>query len=178
MTRIPTPSRTDRGLAALAGVGVKSAFAHGLPPAAGTTVPRPDAGAGLAAGQPRKSALQPVPYVHRRRGVRTCLDTRRDRSKLCVVETPPIRPRWNATAASRACTFVLMGKAEPARWHRPEGQSAWPAVWARDGWRVKGSFSDQLQPRRASARPCDRGSAPKPRGLHVTRWHAELPCRQ
>jgi recombination protein RecR len=43
----------------------------------------------------------------------TCLDPRRDRSKLCVVETPADQAAVERTAAYRGLYFVLMGKLSP-----------------------------------------------------------------
>jgi recombination protein RecR len=43
----------------------------------------------------------------------TCLDERRDRSKLCVVETPADQAAVERTAAFRGLYFVLMGKLSP-----------------------------------------------------------------
>ena len=43
----------------------------------------------------------------------TCLDERRDRSKLCVVETPADQAALERTAAYRGLYFVLMGKLSP-----------------------------------------------------------------
>ena len=43
----------------------------------------------------------------------TCLDERRDRSKLCVVETPADQAALERTAAFKGLYFVLMGKLSP-----------------------------------------------------------------
>jgi recombination protein RecR len=43
----------------------------------------------------------------------TCLDPRRDASKLCVVETPADQAAVERTAAFRGLYFVLMGKLSP-----------------------------------------------------------------
>ena len=43
----------------------------------------------------------------------TCLDAQRDRSKLCVVETPADQAAVERTAAYRGLYFVLMGKLSP-----------------------------------------------------------------
>ena len=43
----------------------------------------------------------------------TCLDTRRDATKLCVVETPADQAAVERTAAFRGLYFVLMGKLSP-----------------------------------------------------------------
>jgi recombination protein RecR len=43
----------------------------------------------------------------------TCLDPRRDASKLCVVETPADQAAVERTAAYRGLYFVLMGKLSP-----------------------------------------------------------------
>jgi recombination protein RecR len=43
----------------------------------------------------------------------TCLDGQRDRSKLCVVETPADQAAVERTAAFRGLYFVLMGKLSP-----------------------------------------------------------------
>ena len=43
----------------------------------------------------------------------TCLDDRRDRSKLCVVETPADQSALERTAAYQGLYFVLMGKLSP-----------------------------------------------------------------
>lgn len=43
----------------------------------------------------------------------TCLDPRRDRSKLCVVETPADQAALERTGAYRGLYFVLMGKLSP-----------------------------------------------------------------
>jgi recombination protein RecR len=43
----------------------------------------------------------------------TCLDPRRDRSKLCVVETPADQAAIERTAAFKGLYFVLMGKLSP-----------------------------------------------------------------
>ena len=43
----------------------------------------------------------------------TCLDTRRDASKLCVVETPADQSAVERTGAYRGRYFVLMGKLSP-----------------------------------------------------------------
>ncbi len=43
----------------------------------------------------------------------TCLDTRRDHSKLCVVETPADQSALERTGAYHGLYFVLMGKLSP-----------------------------------------------------------------
>jgi recombination protein RecR len=43
----------------------------------------------------------------------TCLDERRDRSKLCVVETPADQRALERTGAYKGLYFVLMGKLSP-----------------------------------------------------------------
>jgi recombination protein RecR len=43
----------------------------------------------------------------------TCLDPRRDRSKLCVVETPADQAAVERTAAFHGLYFVLMGRLSP-----------------------------------------------------------------
>ncbi|MCM2342826.1 recombination mediator RecR [Rhodoferax sp.] len=43
----------------------------------------------------------------------TCLDTRRDASKLCVVETPADQSAMERTGAYKGLYFVLMGKLSP-----------------------------------------------------------------
>ncbi|OIN92384.1 MAG: recombination protein RecR [Comamonadaceae bacterium CG1_02_60_18] len=43
----------------------------------------------------------------------TCQDTRRDASKLCVVETPADQAALERTGAYRGLYFVLMGKISP-----------------------------------------------------------------
>lgn len=43
----------------------------------------------------------------------TCLDTRRDRSQLCVVETPADQAALERTGAYKGLYFVLMGKLSP-----------------------------------------------------------------
>jgi recombination protein RecR len=43
----------------------------------------------------------------------TCMDERRDRSKLCVVETPADQAAVERTAAFKGLYFVLMGKLSP-----------------------------------------------------------------
>ncbi|HVZ43185.1 MAG TPA: recombination mediator RecR [Ramlibacter sp.] len=43
----------------------------------------------------------------------TCLDPHRDRTKLCVVETPADQAAVERTAAYRGLYFVLMGKLSP-----------------------------------------------------------------
>ncbi len=43
----------------------------------------------------------------------TCLDERRDRSQLCVVETPADQAAMERTGAYRGLYFVLMGKLSP-----------------------------------------------------------------
>jgi recombination protein RecR len=43
----------------------------------------------------------------------TCLDPHRDRTKLCVVETPADQAAVERTAAFRGLYFVLMGKLSP-----------------------------------------------------------------
>jgi recombination protein RecR len=43
----------------------------------------------------------------------TCLDPQRDRSKLCIVETPADQAAVERTAAYRGLYFVLMGKLSP-----------------------------------------------------------------
>jgi recombination protein RecR len=43
----------------------------------------------------------------------TCLDTRRDHTKLCVVETPADQSALERTGAYRGLYFVLMGKLSP-----------------------------------------------------------------
>ena len=43
----------------------------------------------------------------------TCLDSRRDRSQLCVVETPADQSAMERTGAYKGLYFVLMGKLSP-----------------------------------------------------------------
>ena len=47
------------------------------------------------------------------RSAPTCLDPQRDRSKLCVVETPADQAAVERTAAFKGLYFVLMGKLSP-----------------------------------------------------------------
>ncbi len=44
---------------------------------------------------------------------RTCLDAERDKTKLCVVETPADQSALERTSAYRGLYFVLMGKLSP-----------------------------------------------------------------
>ena len=44
---------------------------------------------------------------------RTCRDDSRDRSKLCVVETPADQSAMERAAAFNGCYFVLMGRLSP-----------------------------------------------------------------
>ena len=50
----------------------------------------------------------------------TCLDSRRDRSKLCVVETPADQSAVERTGAYRGVYFVLMGRLSPLDGIRPK----------------------------------------------------------
>ena len=43
----------------------------------------------------------------------TCLDPKRDHSKLCVVETPADQSAVERTLAYKGLYFVLMGKLSP-----------------------------------------------------------------
>ena len=49
----------------------------------------------------------------------TCLDSQRDASKLCVVETPADQSVMERTGAFKGLYFVLMGRLSQSRWACP-----------------------------------------------------------
>ena len=97
----------------LPGVGVKSASRMAFHLLQHDRAGRAGAGAGPAAGGHADQALQPVPHLHRERGLRHLPGPAARRSKLCVVETPADQAAVERTAAFRGLYFVLMGKLSP-----------------------------------------------------------------
>jgi recombination protein RecR len=58
--------------------------------------------------------LRALPHLHEHSELcDTCLDPRRDASKLCVVETPADQSALERTGAYKGLYFVLMGKLSP-----------------------------------------------------------------
>ena len=101
------------GLRRLPGVGVKSASRMAF-----HLLQHDRAGAQLLAQALQQAATQRkhCSLCHtftENEGCSTCLDARRDASKLCVVETPADQAAVERTAAFRGLYFVLMGKLSP-----------------------------------------------------------------
>ena len=101
------------GLRRLPGVGVKSASRMAF-----HLLQHDRAGAQLLA-QALNQAATRIRYCERchtfteNEVCATCLDPRRDASKLCVVETPADQAAVERTAAFKGLYFVLMGRLSP-----------------------------------------------------------------
>lgn len=102
-----------QSLRCLPGVGVKSAqrmafhlLQHDRP--AAQTLAR-----ALTAASERIAHCQRCHTFTEKEVCATCLDPRRDASKLCVVETPADQSAVERTGAFKGLYFVLMGKISP-----------------------------------------------------------------
>lgn len=101
------------GLRRLPGVGVKSASRMAF------HLLQHDRPGALALAQALQQAATQIRHCERchtfteNEVCATCLDPRRDASKLCVVETPADQAAVERTAAYRGLYFVLMGKLSP-----------------------------------------------------------------
>jgi recombination protein RecR len=101
------------GLRRLPGVGVKSASRMAF------HLLQHDRPGALALAQALQQAATEIKHCERchtfteNEVCATCLDPRRDGSKLCVVETPADQAALERTAAFNGLYFVLMGKLSP-----------------------------------------------------------------
>ena len=102
-----------QALKRLPGVGVKSAQRMAF------HLLQHDRGAAQALARALEAAVAGVHHCERchtfteHAVCSTCLDARRDASKLCVVETPADQSALERTGAYRGLYFVLMGKLSP-----------------------------------------------------------------
>jgi recombination protein RecR len=102
-----------QALRRLPGVGIKSAQRMAF------HLLQHDRGAAQALSRALETAVQQVHHCERchtftQAGLcSTCEDPRRDRSKLCVVETPADQSAMERTLAYRGLYFVLMGRLSP-----------------------------------------------------------------
>jgi recombination protein RecR len=102
-----------QALRRLPGVGVKSAQRMAF------HLLQHDRGAAQTLSRALETAVQQVHHCERchtftqARLCSTCEDPQRDRSKLCVVETPADQSAMERTLAYRGLYFVLMGKLSP-----------------------------------------------------------------
>jgi recombination protein RecR len=102
-----------QALRRLPGVGVKSAQRMAF------HLLQHDRGAAQALARALEAAVAGVHHCERchtfteHAVCSTCLDARRDASKLCVVETPADQSALERTGAYRGLYFVLMGKLSP-----------------------------------------------------------------
>ncbi len=105
----------------------------------------------------------------------TCANPQRDRSKLCVVETPADQAALERTLAYKGLYFVLMGKLSPLDGIGPNDiglQKLFDRVVPKDergealppeSREVRSDPRDQLHGRRRGHGACDRPGAQKPR---------------
>jgi recombination protein RecR len=102
-----------QALKRLPGVGVKSASRMAF------HLLQHDRGGALALSRALEQAVGSVRHCERchtfteAEVCRTCLDARRDHSKLCVVENPADQAAVERTGAYKGLYFVLMGKLSP-----------------------------------------------------------------
>lgn len=102
-----------QSLRCLPGVGVKSAQRMAF------HLLQHDRGAALTLARALTGACEHIVHCQRchtfteKEVCATCLDPRRDSSKLCVVETPADQSAVERTGAFKGLYFVLMGKISP-----------------------------------------------------------------
>ena len=106
----------------------------------------------------------------------TCMDPRRDRTKLCVVETPADQAAVERTAAFRGLYFVLMGRLSPLDGIGPKDIGL-AKLFARatDG-EVQEVILATNFTAEGEATAHDIGEALKARGLNVTRLARGVPA--
>lgn len=106
----------------------------------------------------------------------TCLNPQRDRSKLCVVETPADQAALERTAAFRGLYFVLMGKLSPLDGIGPDDIGL-PQLFQRA---TEGSVQEVILATNFTAEGEATahviGEALKARGLKVTRLARGVPA--
>jgi recombination protein RecR len=106
----------------------------------------------------------------------TCLDPRRDRSKLCVVETPADQAAVERTAAFRGLYFVLMGKLSPLDGIGPKDIGLEKLFARATGGEVQEVILATNFTAEGEATAHVIGEALKARGLNVTRLARGVPA--
>jgi recombination protein RecR len=106
----------------------------------------------------------------------TCLDPRRDRSKLCVVETPADQAAVERTAAFKGLYFVLMGKLSPLDGIGPKDIGLEKLFARATGGEVQELILATNFTAEGEATAHVIGEALKARGLNVTRLARGVPA--
>lgn len=106
----------------------------------------------------------------------TCLDTRRDRSKLCVVETPADQSAIERTSAFKGVYFVLMGKLSPLDGIGPRDIGLQKLFTRATGGEVQEVILATNFTAEGEATAHVIGEALKARGLRVTRLARGVPA--
>lgn len=106
----------------------------------------------------------------------TCLDTRRDRSKLCVVETPADQSAIERTSAFKGVYFVLMGKLSPLDGIGPHDIGLQKLFTRATGGEVQEVILATNFTAEGEATAHVIGEALKARGLRVTRLARGVPA--
>jgi hypothetical protein len=163
-----------QALRRLPGVGVKSASRMAFT-CCSTTAKARRAVPGTAPGGAPGAPLQLVPYLHRSEVCSTCLDPQRDRSKLCVVETPADQSALERTAPTKGLYFVLMGKLSPLDGIGPATSGCKSCLTAPPTARARGDSGHQFHRRGRSHGPCDRRGAQGNAACGSRGWRAACP---
>jgi recombination protein RecR len=106
----------------------------------------------------------------------TCLDAQRDRSKLCVVETPADQAAVERTAAFRGLYFVLMGRLSPLDGIGPKDIGLEKLFERATGGEVQEVILATNFTAEGEATAHVIGEALKTRGLRVTRLARGVPA--
>ena len=106
----------------------------------------------------------------------TCLDARRDRSKLCVVETPADQAAVERTGAFKGLYFVLMGKLSPLDGIGPKDIGLAKLFDRATGGEVQEVILATNFTAEGEATAHVIGEALKQRGLNVTRLARGVPA--
>ncbi|HWP13066.1 MAG TPA: recombination mediator RecR [Ramlibacter sp.] len=106
----------------------------------------------------------------------TCLDPRRDRSKLCVVETPADQAAVERTGAFSGLYFVLMGKLSPLDGIGPKDIGLAKLFDRATGGEVREVILATNFTAEGEATAHVIGEALKARGLNVTRLARGVPA--
>ncbi|MET0312253.1 MAG: recombination mediator RecR [Burkholderiaceae bacterium] len=106
----------------------------------------------------------------------TCLDAQRDRTKLCVVETPADQAAIERTSAFRGVYFVLMGKLSPLDGIGPRDIGLQKLFTRATGGEVQEVILATNFTAEGEATAHVIGEALKQRGLRVTRLARGVPA--
>lgn len=105
----------------------------------------------------------------------TCLDTSRDASQLCVVETPADQAALERTGAFKGYYFVLMGKISPLDGVGPKEIGAQKLIERASDGKVKEVILATNLTAEGEATAHIIGTVLKSRGLQVTRLSRGVP---